>query len=414
MPFNVKKIRKDFPILNRKIRGKALVYVDNAATTQKPKAVIDAMNRFYSQENANVHRGIYFLSEQATLKYENARETVAEFINAEPKEIVFTRGTTESINLVAQTWGRQNIRAGDVILLTEMEHHSNLLPWIQLAKEKGAKLRYLFIDDNGELDLKNLANDLNGVKIVAISQMSNVLATINPIKQIIKKAHSVGARVLIDGAQGVAHLPTDVKDLDCDFLAFSGHKMCGPTGIGVLYGKFSVLDAMPPYQLGGEMVKAVQKEEAIWNDTPQKFEAGTPNIAGAVGLAAAIEYLQKLGMENVRRYEEELATYAINKFSQLKDVKVYGPENPDKRGSVISFSVKGIHPHDLATILDEHGIAIRSGHHCAMPLHLRLNQSATARASLYFYNTRQEIDQLITAVKSAKELFASAYKKAAK
>lgn len=411
MPININRIRKDFPILSRKIRGQVLVYLDNAATTQKPKQVIETMNKFYRSENANIHRGIYYLSEQATIKYEQAREKVANFINADsPKEIIFTRGTTESINLVAQIWGRQNINKGDAILISEMEHHSNLLPWQELAKENGAHLRFIPITDDGELDLKNLPKLLKNVKLVAITGMSNVLGTINPVKEIVKQAHKAGAKVLVDGAQFVPHLKTDVQLLNCDFIAFSGHKMCGPTGIGVLYGKYELLEQMPPYQFGGEMVKVVEKDRSIWQDVPQKFEAGTPNIAGAIGLAAAIDYLNKIGMKNIRAQEEKLVKYALEKISQLKDVKIFGPKDIKKRGGAISFSLKGIHPHDLATILDETGICIRSGHHCAMPLHMRLSQVATARASFYFYNTKEEVDKLVGGIKYAQTLFSKAYK----
>lgn len=412
MKLNPTKIRRDFPILSQKSHGHALVYLDSTSTSQKPTEVIEATNKFYKTYNANIHRGIYQISEKATEAYEDARKTIAQFINASSQEeIIFTRNATEAINLVAYSWASSYIKKGDAILITEMEHHSNLVPWQQLALKNQAKLRFIPITKEGELDLTQLDNLLKGVKLVAITQMSNVLGTINPVREIIKKAHAVGSKVLVDGAQSVAHMPVDVQNLDCDFLVFSGHKMCGPTGIGVLYGKRAILNEMPPFLYGGDMIKAVFKHETIFNDLPYKFEAGTPNIAGAIGLGAAIKYLNKIGLSEIHKYETDLVKHALQKLATIPGITIYGPKNASQRGGSVSFNIKGIHPHDLATALDEKGICIRSGNHCAMPLHDILKESASARASFYFYNTRQEVDYLVKETLKLQTLLAKAYKK---
>jgi cysteine desulfurase/selenocysteine lyase len=404
--FDPKIIRRDFPILQRVIDGKPLVYLDSAATTQKPVSVIEAMDEYYRNYNANVHRGIYTLSEEATAAYENARDTVARFINAPHREgIVFTRGTTESINLVASSWGRANLKAGDEILLTGMEHHSNLIPWHLIAEQTKSILSFIPLNQDGTLILSDLSKLLTKrTKIVALTHASNVLGTINPVREITHQAHKVGAVVLVDGAQSVPHLPTDVQELDCDFLAFSGHKMLGPTGIGVLYGKPELLDAMPPYHGGGEMIVEVFLDSSTYRQAPARFEAGTPNIAGAIGLSAAIEYLEKLGMQNVRRHEQEMTAYALEALKRLDDIIIYG--NAPERGGAVAFNVRGIHPHDVSQILDEESIAIRAGHHCAQPLMRWLDVPATIRASFYVYTTKDEIDILVNALQHVKELFA--------
>ncbi|MBI4308215.1 MAG: cysteine desulfurase [Chloroflexi bacterium] len=400
---NVQAIRKDFPILARQVRGKPLVYLDNAATTQKPWCVIDALTRYYERSNANVHRAVHALSEEATAAYEEARLKVKEFVNAEaPECIVFVRNTTEAINLVAHAWGRKYVGPGDEILLTEMEHHSNLVPWQLLAQAKGAHLKFIPITPDYTLDMERLDVLLTGrTKIVSVTHMSNVLGTINPVVEIARAAHQAGARVLVDGAQAAPHMPVDVQALGCDFYAFSGHKMLGPTGIGVLYGKRDLLEAMDTFLGGGDMIRQVWPDHSTWNDVPAKFEAGTPNIADAIGLGAAIDYLRGLGMERVREHEVALTQYALDALFALEAVTVYGPSVVRIRGGAVSFNYQDIHPHDLGTVLDREGVAIRAGHHCAQPLMRRLNVAATARASFYIYNTAQEVDILIEALKKA-------------
>ncbi len=422
---DVERIRTDFPILNRSVRnGKRLIYFDNAATTQKPRQVIDAIYNYYMNYNANIHRAVHQLSEEATEAYEGARSKVARFINAKDEEVVFVRNATEAINLVAYAWGRANIDAGDTIVVSEMEHHSNIVPWQLLAKEKGAKLHYIRIDynadggsstssrtinysDDGSLIMDDLYDVISHakVKLVAISHMSNVLGTINPVKEIVDICRDKGIRVLVDGAQSTPHMPIDVKDIDCDFFAFSAHKMLGPTGVGVLYAKRDILDAMDPFIGGGDMIREVHKHAASWNDLPWKFEAGTPNIADVIGFGAAIDYLNAIGMENVRAYEHQLTEYMLSRLMEVKGLRLYGSKEADRRGAVFSFNLADIHPHDLATILDEDGIAIRSGHHCAQPLMERLGVAATSRASLYIYNTREEIDRFIDSLERARLIF---------
>jgi len=400
------KIRADFPILSRKVNGHPLVYLDNAATTQKPKSVIETISNYYETLNANVHRGVHRLAEEATAKYEDSRKKVAKFIGASsPREIVFTRGTTEAINLVAYSWGEANLKAGDTILLTIMEHHSNLVPWQLLAQRKGLHLDFIPVTKAGYLkDPERMIRKFRP-KLFAFVQVSNVLGTINPAQDLIRVAHEVGATVLVDGAQAVSHLPVRVKELDCDFYAFSGHKMLGPTGIGVLFSKTALLEEMPPFLGGGEMIKEVFLRESRYAEPPYKFEAGTPDIAGVVGLGAAVEYLSGLGMEVIRQLEEELVSYAEARLAKVKGLMIYGPRRPADRGGVIAFNVEGIHPHDLATVLDQDGIAIRSGNHCAMPLHERLGVVASARASFALYNTKEEIDLLVEGIERAKKVF---------
>lgn len=404
--FDVESIRKDFPILQRTVHGKPLVYLDNAATSQKPLAVIDALVEYYERYNANIHRGLHTLAEEATARYEEVREKVRRFINAPDKvSIIFTRNATESINLVAYAWGRTHIRAGDEIVLTVMEHHSNIVPWQVLAKETGAVLRFVDIDDEGRLrdDWRELIGEKT--RLVALTQMSNALGTINPVREIANAAHRHGALVLVDGAQSVAHMPVDVQDLDCDFLAFSGHKMLGPTGVGVLYVRRSVLDDMTPFLTGGHMISKVTLEETTWNELPWRFEAGTPNIADVIAFGAAIDYLEGIGMDAVRRHDEALTTYALDVLSQIPNLKLYGPRDSSDRGCAISFNYGELHPHDLGTVLDSYGIAIRAGHHCAQPLMNRLGVPATARASLYVYNRREEIDVLAEGIQEAARFF---------
>lgn len=398
------KIREDFPVLRREVNGKQLVYLDNAATSQKPRQVLDAMNEFYSFYNANVHRGIHKLAEEATLAYEDAHRKAGEFINAQSmEEIIFTRNTTEALNLLAYSLTKP-LRKGDEILLTQMEHHSNLVPWQQISKERGLVLKFIDIDENGELKKEDFSKITEKTKIVSVTHMSNVLGTINPVKEIAKIAHENGALMVVDGAQSVPHFPVDVQSLGCDFLAFSGHKMLGPTGIGVLYGRKSLLEGMSPFLYGGETIREVQFQFSSWNDLPWKFEAGSMNIAEGIGLSAAIDYLQKLGMENVFAHEQSLTEYAYTRLEE-EDVQVYGPK-PNGRGGVLAFNVDGVHAHDLSTLLDQEGIAIRGGHHCAMPLMGLLGVAGTARASLYLYNTKEEIDKLIAGIQKAKKVFA--------
>lgn len=407
MDFEVERIRKDFPVLDREVRpGVPLIYLDSAATSQKPRAVIDAVTRHFEEKNANIHRGIHRLAEEATEDYENARGKVAAFINAaSPKEIIFTRNATESLNLVASAWGRANLNPGDKILLTEMEHHSNLVPWYLLAEERDLELHYVPVTDEGLLDQDAyLALLERQPRVVAFSHMSNVLGTVNPAAAMTAAAHEAGALVVIDAAQSVPHLPVDVQGIGADFLAFSGHKMCGPTGIGVLHGRRELLEAMPPYMGGGEMIKRVELGRFVPNDVPHKFEAGTPAIAEAVGLGAAVDYLEAVGIEAIHTHERNLTAYALERLEEVPGLKVYGPE-AEHKGGVASFTFDGSHPHDVAQILDDRGIAVRAGHHCAMPLHQRFELPATTRASFYLYNTTEEIDQLIEGLYRVKELF---------
>jgi cysteine desulfurase/selenocysteine lyase len=403
--FDVQAIRDDFPILRRQVRGKPLVYLDNAATTQKPQAVIDRIVRYYTQENSNVHRGVHYLSEVATAAYESARTTVKRFINArDEKEIVFTRGTTESINLVAQTYGRVNVSSGDEVLITAIEHHSNIVPWQMLCDAKGARLVVAPVNDAGEVMLDEFAKRLTErTRIVAFGHASNALGTINPIKKMIDLAHDAGAVVVIDGAQGAPHAMIDVQDLDCDFYAFSGHKVYAPTGIGVLYGKESLLDAMPPWQGGGDMILSVSFEKTTYNALPYKFEAGTPNIEGVIGLAAALDYVSSAGIDNITAHEQELLAYATRRLQEIEGLRIIG--TAAEKASVISFTLAGVHPHDIGTILDQEGIAIRTGHHCAQPIMMRFKISATGRASFGMYNTLEEADVLVDGLRKVIEVF---------
>ncbi|MCH9009631.1 MAG: cysteine desulfurase [Chloroflexi bacterium] len=406
---DVQSIRKDFPVLSRKVNGHPLVYLDNAATSQKPSSVIQSLVDYYEGYNANVHRGVHTLSMEATDKYEEAREKVAQFIGAETAEsIIWTRNTSESINLVAYTWAQENIGEGDEIVLTPMEHHSNLVPWQKVAKDKGARIRFIPMSDDYTLDLSDIGSIINQrTKLVSIVHVSNSIGTINPVQELTKMAKRVGAAVLIDGAQSAPHMPVDVTELGCDFFAFSGHKMLGPTGIGVLYVKRDVLEHMEPFLRGGEMVLEVTYEDASWNDLPMRFEAGTPNIADAIGLGAAIDYLNDIGMQNVRDHEKQLTQYALEAFKELEEELIlYGPVDMDVRGGIVSFHHPEVHPHDLGTILDSRGIAVRTGHHCTMPLVKSLGVSATARASFYLYNTEEEVDLLIEGLKDAMRYFA--------
>lgn len=402
-----RQIREDFPILEREIRpGVGLVYLDSTATAQKPIQVLEAMDRFYEVSNANIHRGIHTLAEEATAQYESAREIIARFIHANfLEEVIFTRNTTESINLVAQSWGRRHLIDGDLIILTEMEHHSNLVPWQMLASEKNLRLEFIPVTPDGLLDL-NVYRILleQRPRLVAFTQMSNVLGTINPAREIIQLAHQVGAVTLVDGAQSVPHLPVNIQEMDADFLAFSGHKMCGPTGIGVLVGRLSLLESMPPFLGGGDMIKKVHLRSYLPNDLPHKFEAGTPAIAEAIGLGAAVEYLEHIGMDWIAKHEQELIAYALDRLTEVPGVRVYGP-SPEKKGGVASFTFEGVHPHDVAQILDRHGIAVRAGHHCAMPLHEKFNLPATTRASFYLYNLLTDVDRLIEGLYAVKSVF---------
>ena len=404
---NSYELRNDFPIFRKKINGKELVYLDNASTTQKPNSVIESITDFYTNYNSNIHRAVYQLAEEATALYEQSREKIANFINVRPEEIIFTMNTTESINLIAHSWARTNLKKDDGIAISELEHHSNIVPWQILSQEIGTRLEYVGIDDNGFLDLEYLIDLISSkkVKLVSLSHMSNVLGTIVPIERIIKIAHENNIPVLVDGAQSVPHMPVDVKKMDCDFLVFSAHKMLGPTGVGVLYAKKEFLEKMRPFMGGGDMIKEVFKFHTNYNEVPYKFEAGTPNIADVVGFGAAIDYLEKIGMENVRKHEIDLTEYALKSILSMKYVTVYGPRDPNYRGGVISFNIADIHPHDLATIMNDHGIAIRSGHHCAQVLMQRLDVPATSRASFYIYNTKEEIDKFVNAIKEAGRIF---------
>ncbi len=403
--FDIERFRKDFPILDQKIHGKPLVYLDNAATSQKPQVVIDALTRYYSEQNANIHRGVYFLSEQATNAYENVREKCRHFINAHSaKQIVFTRGTTEGINLVAQSYGRTFLKAGDEILITAMEHHSNIVPWQILSQQIGAKLRVAPINDNGELILEEFSKLINSkTKLIALTHVSNVLGTINPVKKIIELAHKNQIPVLIDGAQAAPHMKIDVQDLDPDFYVFSSHKVFGPTGVGVLYGKTELLEKMPPYQSGGDMISSVTFEKTNYNTVPYKFEAGTPNIADVIAFGSALDYVSQVGLEQIERYEKDLLHYATEQLLKIPGLRIIGTAK--EKASVISFVLGDIHPHDIGTILDREGIAIRAGHHCAMPLMERFKVPATARASFAFYNTKEEVDRLVEGIQTVLEVF---------
>jgi cysteine desulfurase/selenocysteine lyase len=397
----VARIREDFPILSRKVYGQRLVYFDNAATSQKPRQVIEALTHYYENSNANIHRAVHRLGEEATMLYEEAREKVARFINApSPECIVFTRNTSESINLVSYAWGRANIGPDDEIVVTELEHHSNFVPWQQLAKEKGAKLVVIGVNDDQTLRLEQgLSAYLTGrTKLVAFTHANNTVGTINPVTQMTSEAHRAGALVLVDAAQSAPHMPLNVQEMDCDFLAFSAHKMLGPTGVGVLYARRELLEQMPPFLTGGEMIAKVTLDETTWNEVPAKFEAGTPNIADVIAFGAAIDYLADLGMANVRAHEEEITAYALRRLRQLESLTIYGPEGVDKRGGVISFNYPDVHPHDVGTVLDRHGVAIRSGHGCNQPLMRRLGIAGVARASFYVYNTLEEVDVMIEAL----------------
>lgn len=406
--FDAKKIRADFPVLNQIVNDEPLIYLDNAATTQKPQAVLDVLNHYYLQDNANVHRGVHTLAERATDEFEAARKKVQQFIHANSnKEIVFTKGTTDSLNIIAQSYG-EFIQAGDEIVISKMEHHANLIPWQQIAKRKQAVLRYIPLTADGHLDVQAAKTIINEkTAIVALAQVSNVLGTVNPVKEIAQLAHQHQAIMVVDGAQAVAHMPVDVQDLDCDFYCFSGHKMCGPTGIGVLYGKQTLLEKMEPVAFGGEMIDFVDLYESTWTELPWKFEAGTPNIAGAIGLGAAIDYLEKIGMQTIHEYEQAIVAELLPKLQQIDGLTIYGPQNPAEHTAVIAFNLDHLHPHDVASALDMQGIAVRAGHHCAQPLIKELGCFATARASFYFYNTKEEADQLVAAILATKEFFAN-------
>jgi cysteine desulfurase / selenocysteine lyase len=405
--FNPALVREDFPALHQDVHGKPLVYLDNAATTQKPEAVLEAISAYYREDNANVHRGIHELSRRATDAYEGARTRIAHWIGArDDAEVVWTRGTTEAINLVASSWGGANLGEGDEIVLSVMEHHSNIVPWQLAAARSGAKLRYIELDDEGRLRLEMLPELLNErTRIVAVSHVSNALGTVNPVADIARAVHDAGALLLVDGAQGAAHLEVDVAALGCDFYAFSGHKMCGPTGIGALWGRRELLEAMPPYQGGGEMISVVGRDASTWAELPHKFEAGTPNIAGAVGMAAAADYLDSLGRAEILRYEHEIVAYAMRRLAEIPGLKIYGPDDPEQRSGVVAFNLDWAHPHDVATILDSEGIAIRAGHHCAQLVMKHFGVAATTRASFFFYNTVEEVDRLVAGLRAVHAIF---------
>jgi cysteine desulfurase/selenocysteine lyase len=405
-PLDVARIREDFPILRQMVRGKPLVYLDNAATSQKPQVVIDAVTRFYAVENANIHRGVHYLSERATVAYDEAREKVARFLNARSsREVIFTRGTTEGINLVAQTYGRTHLKPGDDIVITAMEHHSNIVPWQLICEETGAALRAAPINDEGELDVDAFEGLLGErTRLVAVVHVSNALGTINPIKRLVALAHARGIPVLVDGAQAAPHLQVDVQDLDCDFFAFSGHKVFGPTGVGVLYGREALLDRMPPYQGGGDMIATVTLQRSTWAPLPAKFEAGTPMIAQVMGLGAALDYVTGVGLDAIAAWEQDLLQYATERVRRIEGIRLIGTAR--EKASVLGFVLRGVHPHDIGTILDDNGVAIRAGHHCAQPVMERFGVPATARASFAFYNTRAEIDVLVDGLMTVKKMFA--------
>ncbi|MGG1574155.1 cysteine desulfurase [Fictibacillus sp. NRS-1165] len=401
---NAQEVRKLFPILHQEVNGKPLVYFDSAATSQKPVPVIEAIEKYYREYNSNVHRGVHTLGTRATDGYEGAREKVRRFINAKStQEVIFTRGTTTSINTVAASYGLANLSEGDEIVITPMEHHSNIIPWQQVAKKTGATLKYIPLREDGSIDLQDVENTVTEhTKIVSVMHVSNVLGTINPVKEIAAIAHKNGAVMVVDGAQSTPHLNVDVQDLDCDFFAFSSHKMCGPTGIGVLYGKKALLNQMEPVEFGGEMIDFVDLYDSTWKELPWKFEGGTPIIAGAIGLGAAIDFLQEIGLDNIHRHEEELAKYAMERISEMDGITIYGPKD---RAGIVTFNIEGVHPHDVATVLDAEGIAVRAGHHCAQPLMKWLKASSTARASFYLYNTKDEIDSFVKGLVTTKEYF---------
>ncbi|VDG98739.1 Probable cysteine desulfurase [Lysinibacillus sphaericus] len=400
-------IRKDFPILDQEVNGYPLVYLDSAATSQKPRQVIEAVANYYQNDNANVHRGVHTLGNRATEGYEGARETVRKFLNASStEEIVFTRGTTTALNLIAQSYGRANISEGDEILITYMEHHSNIIPWQQLAKATGAVLKYIDLEEDGTLSLEKVSDAMTDrTKIVSMMYVSNVLGTMNPIKEITEIAHVHNAIMVVDAAQAAPHLKLDVQDLDCDFLAFSGHKLCGPTGIGALYGKKALLNEMEPIEFGGEMIDFVGLYDSSWKELPWKFEGGTPIIAGAIGMAAAIDYIESIGLDNIEKHEHELVAYAMEQMKTVEGLEIYGPRDSSKRAGIVTFNLDGVHPHDLATVLDMNGVAVRAGHHCCQPLMKWLDVSATARASFYLYNTKEDVDRLVEGLRMAKEYF---------
>jgi cysteine desulfurase / selenocysteine lyase len=408
---DAKELKQLFPILNQEVNGHPLVYLDSAATSQKPTSVIEAVSNYYRLDNSNVHRGVHTLGTRATDAYEGAREKIRKFINAKStQEIVYTRGTTTALNLVASSYGKANIGEGDEIIITYMEHHSNLIPWQQVAKQTGATLKYFPLQEDGTLTIEDVRSTITpNTKIVALTMVSNVLGTMNPIKEIAQIAHENGAVIVVDGAQGAPHLGIDVQDLDIDFLAFSGHKMCGPTGIGVLYGKKQLLENMEPIEFGGEMIDFVGLHESTWKELPWKFEGGTPIIAGAIGLGAAIDFLQEIGLDNILEHEHKLAAYALEKMSTIEGLTIYGPAEAEKRAGVITFNLSDVHPHDVATVLDAEGIAVRAGHHCAQPLMKWLNVSATARASFYLYNTEEDIDKLVEGLAKTKEYFSDVF-----
>ncbi|UZJ80002.1 cysteine desulfurase [Fictibacillus sp. KU28468] len=401
---NAHEVRELFPILHQEVNGKPLVYFDSAATSQKPVSVIEALEKYYREYNSNVHRGVHTLGTRATDGYEGAREKVRRFINAKStQEIIFTRGTTTSINTVAASYGLTNLSEGDEIVITPMEHHSNIIPWQQVAKKTGAALKYIPLKEDGSIDLQDVENTVTPqTKIVSVMHVSNVLGTINPVKEIAAIAHKNGAVMVVDGAQSTPHLKVDVQDLDCDFFAFSSHKMCGPTGIGVLYGKKALLNQMEPVEFGGEMIDFVDLYDSTWKELPWKFEGGTPIIAGAIGLGAAIDFLQEIGLENIQKHEHDLAEYAIERMSEIEGITIYGPKD---RAGIVTFNIDDVHPHDVATVLDAEGIAVRAGHHCAQPLMKWLNASSTARASFYLYNTKDEIDSFVKGLVTTKEYF---------
>jgi cysteine desulfurase / selenocysteine lyase len=408
---NAKEIRKYFPILDQEVNGHPLVYLDSAATSQKPVQVIEALDKYYREYNSNVHRGVHTLGTRATDGYEGAREKVRKFINAaSTEEIIFTRGTTTAINTVAVSYGRANVGKGDEIVISHMEHHSNIIPWQQLAKETGATLKYVPLQEDGTISVEDVKNTVtSNTKIVSIMKVSNVLGTMNPIKEIAKVAHDHGAVMMVDGAQAAPHMKVDVQDLDCDFFAFSGHKMAGPTGIGVLYGKKQLLENMEPVEFGGEMIDFVGMYESTWKELPWKFEAGTPIIAGAIGLGAAIDFLEEIGLDHIEKHEHHLAAYAIEKMSEIEGMTIYGTKDPAKRAGLVTFNIDDVHPHDVATVLDAEGIAVRAGHHCAQPLMKWLEVSATARASFYIYNTEEDIDKLVSGLVKTKEYFSDVF-----
>jgi cysteine desulfurase / selenocysteine lyase len=404
-------IRKQFPILHQEVNGHPLVYLDSAATSQKPIQVIEALEKYYREYNSNVHRGVHTLGTRATDGYEGAREKVRKFINAKStEEIIFTRGTTTAINTVAASYGAANLKEGDEIVISHMEHHSNIIPWQQIAKKTGAQLKYLPLQEDGTISLEDVRATVNSnTKIVSIMQVSNVLGVINPIKEIAKIAHENGAIMVVDGAQSAPHMKIDVQDLDCDFFAFSGHKMCAPTGIGALYGKKSLLEKMEPIEYGGEMIDFVELYDSTWKELPWKFEGGTPIIAGAIGLGAAIDFLEQVGLEHIAEHEHKLVAYAMEKMSTIEGISIFGPQDPAKRAGLVTFNISDVHPHDVATVLDAEGIAVRAGHHCAQPLMRWLKQSATARASFYLYNTEEEIDKLVAGLIKTKEYFSDVF-----